>query len=82
MRTTLTIDDDVAALLQKELRTSGEPLKQAVNRLLRSGLQQSRKPAARKRFVVKPLNLGTTREQWARWGETKIEDILEEAERS
>jgi hypothetical protein len=57
VRTTLTLDDDVAALLNKEVRKSGEPFKQVVNRYLRLGLAASKQPP-RKPFVVKPLNLG------------------------
>lgn len=56
MRTTLTIDDDVAALLKKEVRKSGEPFKQVVNRYLRLALSGA-KPPARKPFKVKPWNL-------------------------
>lgn len=56
MRTTLTLDDDVASLLKKEARKSGEPFKQVVNRYLRLGL--TAKQPARKPFVVKPRNLG------------------------
>jgi hypothetical protein len=56
VRTTLTLDDDVANLLKKEARKSGEPFKQVVNRLLRLGLTGA-KPPARKPFVVKPWNL-------------------------
>ncbi len=81
MRTTLTIDDDVAALLKKENRRANEPMKQTVNRALRSGLLQAANPPRPKRFVVKPLDLGTTPEQWAKWSNMKLEDILEEAER-
>jgi hypothetical protein len=51
----LTLDEDVAALLKKEARKSGEPFKQVVNRCLRLGL--SAKAPARKPFVVKPWNL-------------------------
>jgi hypothetical protein len=47
----------VAALLNKEVRKSGEPFKQVVNRYLRLGLTASKQPL-RKPFVVKPLNLG------------------------
>ena len=57
MRTTLTLDDDVAALLKKEVRKSGEPFKQVVNRYLRLGLT-TRKQPARKPFKVTPINLG------------------------
>lgn len=56
MRTTLTLDDDVASLLNKEVRKTGEPFKQVVNRYLRLGLTASKQPA-RKPFKVTPLNL-------------------------
>jgi len=52
VRTTLTLDDDVAALLNKEARKSGEPFKRVVNRFLRLGLTAAKQP-----FVVKPWNL-------------------------
>jgi hypothetical protein len=80
VRTTLTIDDDVAALLTKENRRANEPMKQTVNRALRNGLLQPANLAPRKPFVVVPFDTGLTSEQWKSWGETKIEDILEEAE--
>ena len=57
MRTTLSIDDDVAELLQKEVRQSGDSFKETVNRLLRLGLIAAHRPEKRKRFVVKPLNI-------------------------
>lgn len=56
MRTTLKIDDDVAALLKQEVRKSGRPLKQVVNDRLRLGYTTA-KPE-RKRFVVKAKKLG------------------------
>ena len=69
MRTTLTLDDDVASLLSKEARKSGEPFKQIVNRFLRLGLMASKQPA-RKRFVVKPVKLGLPHFE-------KVEELLE-----
>jgi hypothetical protein len=56
VRTTLTLDDDVASLLKKEARKTGDPFKQVVNRYLRLGLTASKQPA-RKPFKVKPMNL-------------------------
>jgi hypothetical protein len=56
VRTTLSLDDDVANLLNKEIRRSGTSFKQAVNHYLRMGLMAEKKPA-RKKFVVKPLPL-------------------------
>lgn len=57
MRTTLSIDDDVAALLRRELRRSGASLKSAVNHFLRLGLMMSGK-RQQKPFVVHPRPLG------------------------
>jgi hypothetical protein len=71
VRTTLTLDDDVAALLNKEMRKSGEPFKQIVNRAIRLGLTAPER--ARKPFKVKPWNLGLPRF-------TKVEELLEELE--
>ena len=56
MRTTLTLDDDVARLLQKETRRTGHSFKEVVNRTLRLGIQAASRPA-RKPFVVTPLDL-------------------------
>jgi hypothetical protein len=70
VRTTLTLDDDVAALLKKEVRKSGEPFKQVVNRYLRSGLTAVKQPA-RRPFKVKPINLGLPRDF------DKIEELLD-----
>lgn len=70
MRTTLTLDDDVAALLNKEARKSGEPFKQVVNRYLRLGLTAPKRPA-RKPFKVTPINLGLPRDF------DKVEELLE-----
>lgn len=57
MRTTLSLDDDVARLLAKEMRRSGTSFKAAVNHFLRLGLQASSRPS-RKTFVVAPRKLG------------------------
>lgn len=69
MRTTLTLDEDVASLLNREVRRSGESLKQVVNRFLRLGLNASKHPT-RKPFRVKPLNLGLPPFE-------KVEELLE-----
>jgi hypothetical protein len=58
VRTTLTIDDDVATLVEQEVRKSGDTFKGTVNRLLREGLMASREPAPTKPFVVTPFPLG------------------------
>jgi hypothetical protein len=70
VRTTLTLDDDVTALLNKEIRKSGEPFKQVVNRLLRLALTAS-KQLPRKPFKVTTINLGLPRDF------DKVEDLIE-----
>jgi len=57
VRTTLSLDDDIANLLNQEIRRSGVSFKEAVNHYLRLGLTAAKQPA-RKKFVVKPLAIG------------------------
>jgi hypothetical protein len=59
VRTTLTLDDDVAVQLREQARKTGKPFKEIVNEALRTGLNTPQ-PRGRKRFVVKgakPLGL-------------------------
>jgi hypothetical protein len=44
MRTTLTIDDDLAGLLKRSARELGLPFKDVVNRTLRAGFGEQAKP--------------------------------------
>ena len=73
MRTTLSIDDDVAELVEQEVRRSGETFKGTINRLLRLGLMAAHRPEKRKRFVVKPRNVTLP----AGLGFDKTEEIIE-----
>jgi len=57
VRTTVTFDDDVAALLSKEMRKTGEGFKQVVNRAVKLGLTGPKQPP-KKPFKVTPINLG------------------------
>lgn len=59
MRTTLTLDDDVAAALEQLRRTRGVGLKALVNEALREGLKHlNAPPARRKRFRTASVDLG------------------------
>lgn len=58
MRTTLTLDDDVAAKLRAEARRSGEPFKQVVNRVIRIGLHSRQKAKSIPPYKVKARPLG------------------------
>ena len=53
MRTTLTIDDDLADLLKQRAREQGIPFKEAVNRTIRAGLGEALK--ARRGAVPKTI---------------------------
>jgi len=59
MRTTLTLDDDVAALLGKIREERDATLKEIVNEALRAGLRLFEEPPRRRKpFRVRPLNVG------------------------
>ena len=58
MRTTLTLDEDVAAKLKAQVGRSGRPFKQVVNELLRSALKPPPRLKPRKPFRVKARALG------------------------
>lgn len=62
MRTTLTLEDDVAAIIRRLQRETDDPLKVIVNRALREGLKridQEAKP--RTRFETRAVSLGRCR---------------------
>jgi hypothetical protein len=58
MRTTLTLDPDVARRLELEMRRRGGSFKGLVNNALRIGLGMTDKPVRPKRFVVAPHAFG------------------------
>lgn len=57
MRTTLTLDPDVAERLNAETVRTDRALKQVVNEALRRGLQMPTGSARRRAYSVKPLKL-------------------------
>lgn len=61
MRTTITLDEDVAAKLRTLVRRSGQPFKAVVNEALRRGLVPAPARAARTAFRVSARDLGATR---------------------
>jgi hypothetical protein len=54
MRTTLTLDRDVADGLEKEMRRSGQGLKATINEALRRGLRLAGRSPCPPRFKVQP----------------------------
>jgi hypothetical protein len=58
MRTTLTLDADVAVLLEKARRAKGLSFKQIVNEALRAGLSEMTTGQRRHRFKTRHADLG------------------------
>ena len=59
MRTTLTIDDDIATALKDRARASGQTFEAVVNEVMRNGLSVGDKPlAGRPRFKVESARRG------------------------
>jgi hypothetical protein len=58
VRTTLTIDEDVAAKLKAEARRAGRPFREVVNETLRRGLASRRVAARQRSFKVNFRDLG------------------------
>lgn len=58
MRTTLTLDDDVAAKLKAESRRAGRPFREVVNETLRRGLVSRPTTSRRDKFNIKARDLG------------------------
>ncbi len=58
MRTTLTLDPDVAAKIRKGAAKLGKPFKEVVNMALRTGLDAVMSPPAAKPYRTKPHPIG------------------------
>jgi Arc/MetJ family transcription regulator len=61
VRTTITLDEDVAARLQSMSRRTGQSFKDVVNDTLRRGLASAAAPARRLPFQVHARDLGARR---------------------
>lgn len=61
VRTTLTLDDDVAAKLRSLARRSGRPFRDVVNDAIRHGLAQPPPRRTRTAFAVESRDLGNLR---------------------
>jgi plasmid stability protein len=61
VRTTLTLDEDVAAKLRTEARRSGRSFREVVNEAIRRGLLSRQPPQAAGAFRVNARDLGEVR---------------------
>jgi hypothetical protein len=58
MRTTVTLDSDVARMLREAMHRSRSSFKQTLNTAIRAGLGQTTARAANRPFVLKARSLG------------------------
>ena len=58
MRTTLTLDHDVADRVKAASRKSGRPLKQIINEAIRVGMDQLSRPTTAKPYRTKARDMG------------------------
>ena len=58
MRTTLTLEADVAQRIQREIRRTGKGMKEVVNESLRSGLGLAERREKPPPFKVRPHSFG------------------------
>ena len=57
MRTTLTIDDDIAVRIEERRRRDGQSLRHVINRLLREGLRHDQRPPEARKYRTKTHKL-------------------------
>ena len=77
MRTTISLDEDVAAKLKAEMRRSGRSFREVVNETLRRGLATRAAAAPRRPFKVLARDLGALRPGLSL---DNIAELLERAE--
>lgn len=58
LRTTLTLDHDVAVKARKGAAKLGRPFKEVINQALRIGLDEVLRPQPAKKYVTRPRPLG------------------------
>jgi hypothetical protein len=76
IRTTITLDEDVRAKLEAEMRKSGKSFKETVNETLRSGLFARQRAGAIKPFKVRPKAMGLK----PGYSYDKVWDLIEQVE--
>ena len=78
MRTTLTLDDDIAAILKAESRRTARPFRDVVNDTLRRGLMSRRATGHRPIFRITARDLGNSK----RLSLDNVFELIEQVERS
>ncbi len=58
IRTTITLDEDVAERVRLESRSQGKPFRQTLNDLLRAALLDLQQNTYRRTVEIKPVHMG------------------------
>ena len=77
MRTTLTLDPDVAEQLRKAVAKGDQTFKDVVNAALRRGLNSSETPAPKKRFRQRTWEGGEMLLSWDQIKQMLLDDDVE-----
>ncbi|MEZ5330600.1 MAG: DUF2191 domain-containing protein [Thermoanaerobaculia bacterium] len=80
MRTTLTLEEDVASALKARSSRTGESFKAVVNATLRLGLAAEASPPPPRRYRLEPASLGATVRDVDLDRALRLSDSLEDAE--
>jgi plasmid stability protein len=80
MRTTLTLDDQLAKALKSAAHRSGKPFKEVVNETLRAGLAAERTRGKPRPYRLKPASLGGVRPGFDLDKALRLADALEDEE--
>ena len=77
MRTTVTLDEDVAVKLRAEARRTGKPFKTILNECVRVALSASRGRARPPSFRIAPRDLGALRPGLSLDNVSELLDLVE-----
>ena len=77
MRTTLSLDRDVAEKAKAVTQELGRPFKQVINEALRAGLEQMQRPKAPKPYRTRPRRMGLRQG----FSLDNVQELLAQAER-
>jgi hypothetical protein len=80
MRTTLTLDDDLAAALKKSAYQKGKSFKAVVNEAIRAGMAHLASPPKARPYKLKPADLGEVAPGVNLDKALQLADSLEDAE--
>ena len=82
MRTTLTIDDDIARQLREIVHRSGKPFKNVVNEALRAGIENDRIADVSRPYRLDPVAMGEVTGPYDLDKALQLADHLEDEETS